>query len=337
MVIDSTRAFAIRLMEHLVVPTFVLDAERRVVIWNRTCERLTGIPASEILGTRQHWSAFYDEPRYCLADILALGCANELDALYAAHTEPSETGEGLRAENWCTMPHTGKRLYLAIDAGPIYDDEGRLIAVVETLRDMTEQKLAQIALQRLAERDGLTGIANRRRFDDSLELEFLRAQREQRPLSLILADVDFFKRYNDHYGHQEGDACLKQVASALESASFRPTDLVARYGGEEFAILMPYTDEAGATAVAERVVEQVRRLGLAHAASEAASHVTVSLGVVTLLPEEQHSSADLLKAADQALYAAKHAGRDRFVCGAVTETLREPLRRISPADDLCAA
>lgn len=327
-VIDGTRAFAVRLMEHLVVPTFVLDAERRVIIWNRACERLTGVPASGILGTSNHWNAFYDEPRFCLADILALDCLDELGDLYAAHTEPSDSGDGLRAENWCTMPHTGKRLYLAIDAGPIYDDEGNLIAVVETLRDMTEQKLAQIALQHLAERDGLTGIANRRRFDDSFELEFLRAQREQRPLSLILTDVDFFKRYNDHYGHPQGDECLRKVAAALEAASFRPSDLAARYGGEEFAILMPNTDAAGAMAVAERIVDEVRTLKLPHAASEVAQYVTVSVGVVTLIPQYLHNSPDVIKAADVALYAAKHTGRNRIVAGSVAvvgpETLQHP-------------
>jgi diguanylate cyclase (GGDEF)-like protein len=315
--IDSTRAFAVRLMEHLVVPTFVLDAERRVIIWNRACERLTGVAAAEILGTQNHWSAFYDEPRYCLADVLALGCIGELDTLYAAHTESSESGDGLRAENWCTMPHTGKRLYLAIDAGPIFDDDERLIAAVETLRDMTEQKLAQTALQHLAERDGLTGIANRRRFDDSLELEFLRAQREGHPLSLIMTDVDFFKRYNDHYGHPQGDECLRKIAAALEGASFRPADLVARYGGEEFIILMPNTDEAGARAVAERVCEHVCLLALPHAASDVAGHVTTSIGVASISPTAEQNSAALVSAADAALYAAKRAGRNCFMAGVV--------------------
>ncbi len=209
-------------MQHLVVPTFVLDAERRVLIWNRACERLTGVSASEVLGTQDHWCAFYDAPRYCLADILALDRSDELQTLYTSHTEPSESGLGLRAENWCTMPRAGDRLYLAIDAGPIFDDQGNLVAVVETLRDMTEQKLAQTALQNLAARDGLTGIANRRSFDDRLQLEWLRTQRESQPLSLIMMDVDFFKRYNDNYGHQQGDECLRQVAEAMATAVFRP-------------------------------------------------------------------------------------------------------------------
>ena len=309
--IDSTHAFAVRLMQHLVVPTFVLDADRRVLIWNRACERLTGVAAIEVIGTHDHWRAFYDAPRYCLADALALNRTDELATLYTTHTEPSETGNGLRAENWCTMPRAGNRLYLAIDAGPIFDDQGQLIAVVETLRDMTEQKLAQMALQNLATRDGLTGIANRRSFDDSLQLEWLRAQREGHPLSLIMMDVDFFKRYNDHYGHQQGDECLRQVASTTAGATFRPADLVARYGGEEFAVIMPNTNEVGAQAVAERICARIQELKLPHAHSDVADHVTVSIGTASMVPQSDRLCTELVSTADTALYAAKHSGRNR--------------------------
>jgi len=116
------------------------------MIWNHTCERLTGIPSSEVVGTRNHWQGFYPEMRLCLADVIAQGSTDELSALYSYHIEPSEHGFGLKAENWCVMPRLGTRLYLAIDAGPIYAKDGRLIAVVETLRDMTDHKNAQIAL-----------------------------------------------------------------------------------------------------------------------------------------------------------------------------------------------
>ena len=310
---DSYHTFAVRLMQHMVVPTFVLDADRKVMIWNHACERLTGVMASEVIGTQDHWRAFYDEPRYCLADLLALDRAQDLDNLYTAHTEPSETGNGLRAENWCTMPQAGHRLYLAIDAGPIFDDQGKLIAVVETLRDMTEQKLAQDALQNLAARDGLTGIANRRAFDDRLQLEWLRAQREGLPLSLCLIDVDFFKRYNDGYGHQQGDECLRQVASGIASSLFRPGDLAARYGGEEFAVIMPGTKDNGAHAVAERICERIREIDLLHEHSDVAAHVTVSIGAATMTPLPDQPFSELVAAADHALYAAKHAGRNRVM------------------------
>jgi diguanylate cyclase (GGDEF)-like protein len=324
---DSTHSFAVRLMQHLVVPTFVLDADRRVLIWNRACERLTGVPASEVIGTQDHWRAFYDAPRYCLADILALGSTDELETLYASHTEPSDTGNGLRAENWCTMPRVGNRLYLAIDAGPIFDDHGNLISVVETLRDMTEQKLAQTALQNLAARDGLTGIANRRSFDDRLHLEWLRAQREGQALSLIMMDVDFFKRYNDSYGHQQGDECLRIVATTMAEALFRQADLAARYGGEEFAVIMPGTDATGALAVAERICERIRALARPHAHSDVAEYVTVSIGVATLVPQPDQLATALVSAADQALYAAKHSGRNRVMSSApITATESTPAR-----------
>jgi diguanylate cyclase (GGDEF)-like protein len=306
-------AFAVRLMEHLVVPTFVLDYQGRVLIWNRACERLTGLSAKEVVGTSDHWRGFYDAPRHCLADILALGRTDDLADLYTEHTIHKDVNLGLFAETWCVMPLLGKRLYLAVDAGPIHDEHGKLIAVVETLRDMTEQKLAQMALQSLAVKDGLTGIANRRSFDDTLAAEWLRAQREQTSLSLLIADVDFFKLFNDAYGHQKGDDCLRSVAGIIDTKAFRPADLAARYGGEEFAVIMPTTDAAGAFQVAERIREAVFAQNMAHAESPS-GRVTLSIGVATLVPSCSHNPAMLISFADKSLYEAKHAGRDRVVC-----------------------
>jgi diguanylate cyclase (GGDEF)-like protein len=318
---DNAHAFAVRLMQHLVVPTFVLDAQRRVLIWNKACERLTGVPAEKLIGTQDHWRAFYDAPRYCLADVLTLGCEETLGELYSEHAGPGESGNGLRAENWCTMPQIGSRLYLAIDAGPIFDDQGKLIAVVETLRDMTEQKNAQTALQNLAAHDGLTGIANRRAFDERLGTEWLRAARDRQSISLLLLDVDFFKRYNDAYGHQQGDECLRKVAEVMAGAVFRAADLSARYGGEEFVVLMPNTSARGAMAVAERVRGRIAGLGLPHAESDVADHVTASIGVATMYPAPGDLAADLVAAADSALYAAKYAGRNRVAVADVVDDM----------------
>jgi diguanylate cyclase (GGDEF)-like protein len=303
-------------MEHLVVPTFVLDAECRVIIWNRACERLTGLKAEEVIGTREHWRGFYDTPRPCLADLVAQGRTAEIEALYHDHDHVGEgaiLAHGRRAENWCVMPRLGTRLYLAIDAGPIYDDSGKLIAVVETLRDITAQKQAQDELQRLAMRDGLTSVANRRAFDDTLDTEWRRASRESRALSLLMIDVDYFKRYNDTYGHQIGDECLRQVAAAMSGVIKRASDSVARYGGEEFAILLPATEPEGALIVAERIREAVAGLKLPHRGSDAAGHVTVSIGVASVHVSNSGVPASLVARADAALYRAKHQGRNRAV------------------------
>jgi diguanylate cyclase (GGDEF)-like protein len=315
---DSSLTFAIRLMQDLVVPTFVLSPDRRVIIWNKACERLTGVSADEVIGTSEHWRGFYDEPRYCLADTLVLGQARDFSSLYSSHTPMSDDAPGWRAENWCTMPRAGRQCYLAIDAGPIFDESGELIAVVETLRDMTLQKEAQMALQRLAARDGLTGIANRRCFDEALAAEWHRAQRDQTSLALLLIDVDHFKRYNDTYGHQKGDDCLKNIARAMEDKIFRPADLLARYGGEEFVILMPNTDTTGAQMVANRIVHHVHEQAIPHEASDIGQRVSISVGVAATVPG-QHLEADrLLAAADKALYAAKHSGRNRVSHNEVT-------------------
>ena len=308
--------FSVQLMEHLVVPTFVLDAECRVIIWNRACERLTGVKADEVNGTREHWRGFYDEPRPCLADLVAQGRTAEIDALYANHDHAGEDAilaHGRRAENWCVMPQVGSRLYLAIDVGPIYDEDGRLIAVVETLRDMTVQKEAQEELQRLATRDGLTSVANRRSFDDTLNNEWRRASRESRALSLLMIDVDFFKRFNDTYGHQGGDECLRQVAAAMSSVVKRASDSIARYGGEEFALLLPATEPDGALLVAERIRAAVEAMALPHAGSEVADRVTVSIGVASIHVAQDGVPASLIAQADAALYRAKHEGRNRAV------------------------
>ncbi|MGB4059577.1 MAG: diguanylate cyclase [Burkholderiaceae bacterium] len=171
-------------------------------------------------------------------------------------------------------------------------------------------------LRDMAFMDGLTGVSNRRHFDERLAVEWGRAQRSGSALSLVLLDVDFFKAYNDHYGHQAGDDCLRQIAAALKAELRRPTDLVARYGGEEFVCLLPDTGHDDALAMAERMLRAVRALGLAHLFSDVAPVVTVSLGVATRDGADTGSrAAYLLALADAQLYQAKRSGRAQ-VCGA---------------------
>lgn len=307
----ADRAFAVNLMEHLVVATFVLDAQCKVLIWNHACERLTGVVASDVIGTSEHWRAFYSEPRPCLADLIALQRTGEIDALYSEHADYDQAQYGLYAENWCVMPQVGTRLYLGMDAGPIYDEDGRLIAVVETLRDLTQQKEAQLALEELVTRDGLTGMANRRTFDQTIHTEWRRAIREARTLSLLMIDVDHFKHYNDTYGHQQGDECLKLVAHTMAAEIQRASDLVARYGGEEFAVILPGISIHGAAVVAERIRAAIEKLQLPHAGTRA-RHVTASIGAATALATLISTPADLISIADAALYRAKKAGRNRI-------------------------
>src|ERR1700736_3290527 len=322
---ELAHSYAVRLMQHLVVPTFVINPKRRVVIWNRACERLTGVAASDVIGTAAHWRAFYGKRRYCLADLVALNRQDKVGELYPEHSTP-DNGLGLSAENWCVRPKLRNHLYLAIDAGPIHDEAGNLIAVVETLRDMTDQKRAEMALKTLAAKDGLTGLANRRAFDQALESEWLRGQRSRKPLSLLFVDVDHFKLFNDKHGHQSGDECLRAVAAIVGAQALRPTDLAARYGGEEFSIILPETDGDGAIEVAERIRKAVMDLRIAHGAARAGSHVTLSVGVATQVPSLDIGQDCLLGQADQALYAAKRLGRNRVIS---SETMLAEIARLN--------
>jgi diguanylate cyclase (GGDEF)-like protein len=166
-------------------------------------------------------------------------------------------------------------------------------------------------LTRLTSLDGLTGLANRRHFDETMTREWRRAARYKRPMALALIDVDHFKLYNDTYGHVAGDECLKTVASALLAVSRRPSDLVARYGGEEFAVVLPETDLAGARRVGEGLCDAIRALDITHSAS-ATGHVTISVGLSSMMPGQSEAGPQSLVAeADLALYAAKAGGRDR--------------------------
>jgi diguanylate cyclase (GGDEF)-like protein/PAS domain S-box-containing protein len=304
----ADRAFSHQLMETLAIPMFVLDTTSRVMLWNRACERLTGVPAREIIGTRDHWRSFFEERRPTLADLLIEDRAGEAGRIQPRLGLVDE--QHMSAESWCDMPRVGRRRYLAADASPIYDDRGRLAAVVETLRDMTDEKLAQIALEQLATRDGLTGLANRRCFDETLHAEWMRALRQRQPLSLLMVDVDNFKAYNDANGHLGGDECLKRIATAVAS-EMRANDLVARYGGEEFAVILPNQSLKGAASVAERIRTRVEQLQVPNRMTPG-QHVTVSIGAATAIASPDNSASELVAIADAALYRAKHMGRNRI-------------------------
>lgn len=184
-------------------------------------------------------------------------------------------------------------------------------------RKRTEQKLIdmQKELEELSFKDGLTGVANRRRFDAIMELEWANARRSRQPLSLVMLDIDYFKQYNDHYGHLEGDQCLKLVARILGMAATRARDFVARFGGEEFVLVLPETDESAALKVAERCRELIANEQIAHLRSGIGAVLTVSMGVGTMIPAHGDELLPLVETVDKRLYQAKQLGRNTIVAG----------------------
>ncbi len=181
---------------------------------------------------------------------------------------------------------------------------------------------ANAQLKRLSFLDALTSIPNRRAFEERFQLEWRRAQRHSSPISVLMIDIDHFKEYNDHYGHQRGDECLAQLAQRLRNSVSRPGDFVARYGGEEFAIILPDTDVAGATAVAENLRKRAAGLRIPHAASPVRDVVTISVGVASIIPDP--GSPIPVAAADQALYRAKQLGRNRVeVAGEMSQRVNQ--------------
>lgn len=224
----------------------------------------------------------------------------------------------------CNCAKNGKLYWVDSAIVPIKNADGVIERYVSVRIDITEQKQQaekiNIAYQELAEAnsqleqlsriDGLTKIANRRYFDETLATEISILSRTSIPLTLILCDIDYFKNYNDSYGHPAGDACLQQVAQAISSNFFRAGDLVARYGGEEFAVILPNVDKEAALMLAERMRENVAKLKLEHNASAVAEIVTISVGVTSLVPDRDTQMLMIIKKADEALYSAKGAGRN---------------------------
>lgn len=227
-------------------------------------------------------------------------------------------------ELWQTIlsgsPWNGELLYRRKDGSvfwqswniaPVFDKHGVIQHFVGVGEDITEKKKLQSLLQEMSYLDGLTGIPNRRRFDDFLNHEWNRSYRNTKPLAIIMADIDFFKRYNDSLGHLAGDDALKRVAQALKSRILRTTDLIARYGGEEFACILPDTDLEGAKLIAEALQQAVCAIKLPHPDSNISQFVTISVGVACCIPL-QGESIKLLDLADKALYRAKTLGRNRI-------------------------
>lgn len=228
----------------------------------------------------------------------------------SGNAAPEDLVIGIEAggDDYLTKPINKQILNAKVNAmARIAQMRHQLVAISADLQQANKN------LERLAVLDGLTGIANRRRFDEMLELNFAIACRTQSPITLLMCDIDQFKRYNDHYGHIQGDECLKSVAETIADQPQRTTDLAARYGGEEFAVILPSTDLPGAIYVAQRLCQSIRDLAMPHEGIDSQAQVTLSIGVAAIIPTRAQTTRELIKQADQHLYYAKEQGRDRWV------------------------
>jgi diguanylate cyclase (GGDEF)-like protein/PAS domain S-box-containing protein len=279
-------------------PFLVLDKELKIITANRSFYRSFQVNPEETekrliydLGNRQ-----WDIPRLreLLEDVL-----------------PNNTSfEDFEVDH--DFESVGRKTML-LNARKIYRKMNHVEMILIAIEDITERKKAQEQLKLIAFMDGLTGVANRRHFDNTLDLEWRRAMRSAKPISLIIVDVDYFKNFNDTYGHLAGDSCLQKIAHTIRDSLRRAGNFAARYGGEEFAVILPDTDAEGAYLFAESLREKIENLNIEHKDSKASKNVTVSMGVSTIVPEKDSRHDELISLADKALYKAKHEGRNRVV------------------------
>jgi len=302
---------AARTLQLVACGLVVLDAAHEIVLWNGWMVPRSGYAFARVRGR----SLFDVFPELRGARVEAAVLAALTDD--TATTVPSSSGRSpfpLREAG----SFDGARIEQAVSVTP-FSEGGERYCLIE-IRDVSgaadrERRLLDHAesLRARSYVDGLTGIANRRHFDVALDRELRRAQRNGGALSLLLMDIDSFKAYNDHFGHQQGDACLTAVAQALAAMLKRPADVAARYGGEEFAAILPDTTAEQARAHANAIREHVASLGLPHAPGAVRPYVTLSIGVAAVERGRLDEPAQLIEAADKALYAAKRGGRDRVV------------------------
>jgi diguanylate cyclase (GGDEF)-like protein len=292
----------------------VFDTEQRVVLWNHWVEQHSRMPADSVLG--KTFSELFPD---MIDGRTHVAIREALNNNFASLLSQTLNKAPFPFYSNAMDAIGGVRMQQAVHVMPLEVPTLPRHCLVQTtdvsMAVSREKKLREQALELQLQSlvDGLTGIANRRRFDLHLEDEFRRAKRNVSPISLIMIDVDYFKDYNDHYGHQRGDECLAKIAGKLGRMLHRSRDLVARYGGEEFAAILPDTEEDGALQVAELMRAEVEALREEHAGSGVAQHVTISLGLSTIRPEHAVMTGSLIHAADRALYQAKRSGRNCVV------------------------
>ena len=287
---------------------FIKDTNGVYIACNKACEAYFGYPEREIVGKTD-----FDLVNQSTAESFI---AKDLQAI--------ELGRSISSEEWLTLKSNGNTILSETIKTPMYDEDGELLGIVGVARDITdrrklEEKLIETNdhLSTLVSTDTLTGIGNRRAYDTRLQQEWQRCARDKTPLCLIIFDVDYFKQYNDTYGHKAGDNCLVALAQFLQSEDFvrRPSDFLARYGGEEFAIILGNCSAEHAHDLAKDIINRVREeLAIPHSLSQLALSpkvLTISAGVGCIVPSHDLSPTLLFTNADKALYEAKKSGRNR--------------------------
>lgn len=267
-------------------------------------ERLLGWPPSSWASVEDWAARMHPEDRAWVVDF----CVAQ-----------SQAGTDHEAD-YRALTKDGRYVWIRDVVHVVRNERGEVEALIGFMFDIgerkkTEEKLSilQKELEDLSFKDGLTGVANRRRFDAVMEVEWGNALRTQLPLSLILLDIDYFKQYNDHYGHLQGDECLRRVGKALSGAATRPRDFIARFGGEEFVLVLPETDVPSALTVAERCRSLLLQEQIPHEKSRVSEFLTISLGVGTIVPSPREEMMGFVEMVDSRLYLAKQAGRNRMV------------------------
>jgi diguanylate cyclase (GGDEF) domain len=296
----------------------VVDADSKVLLWNNWIAKHSDIKETDALN-RQFENVFSESVSPAFLTALKNTLTHRLPVVLstALHRTP------LPLYNGCEANQQQTRMYQSITITPIQSQLNEsccLIQITDSSTSIKREKMLRShseILKKEATTDSLTDICNRRFFDAHYEMAIAEAKRQKHPLSIFMVDIDFFKSYNDYYGHIAGDNAIKQVASALKSQLSRATDIVARYGGEEFVLVMPHLPQKVAEQFAEKLRSAVFNLAMPHIKSRPFNQITISVGLCTGIPENDDN---LLNKADAALYQAKLKGRNRCICLPLCET-----------------
>ncbi|MBN2539163.1 MAG: GGDEF domain-containing protein [Deltaproteobacteria bacterium] len=301
--------------EHSPIPTFVIGRDHKIIYWNRALEKMSGITAREVVGSKDHWKAFYREYRPTMADLIVNERQGDIPLWYLGKYKKSHLIEDAYEGTDFFPELGGGGKWLRFTVSALRDSAGAILGAVETLEDVTDRKLAEDALREsetmyraLSITDALTTLYNSRYFYDQLRLEIERADRYGHPLSLLLLDIDNFKKFNDSYGHLEGDVVLVRLGEVIRRC-LRKTDSAYRFGGEEFTVIMPETTGDAATSLAERIREEYEHEGFYPLGGGEAIYETVSIGVAQYIFQEELKM--FLKRSDSNMYEAKRQGKNR--------------------------